>query len=100
MNHMKQIQLEKIKKNLEFAHKSPEIVKLRQQCQEIVEGKRKEISKKDIDDAFDAFGIIVKKLSETPEEELELQKFSAKYLFSEIIKVEILKLKTELEYYG
>lgn len=83
---MKQIKLIKIKEVLEFAQKSPEIVKLRQQCQEIVEGKRKEISKKDIDDAFDAFGIIVKKLSDTLEEELELQKFCAKYIFSEIVR--------------
>lgn len=86
MNHMKKIKLEKVKVVLEFAHKSPEIVKLRQQCQEIVEGKRKEISNNDIDDAFDACGIIVKKLSETPEEVLELQKFSAKYIFSETVR--------------
>ncbi len=93
MNHMKQIKLIKIKEVLEFAQKSPEIVKLRQQCQEIMEGKRKEISKKDIDDAFDAFGIIVKKLSDTLEEELELQKFSAKYIFSEIVKNRNVKIK-------
>ena len=90
---MKQIKLIKIKEVLEFAQKSPEIVKLRQQCQEIMEGKRKEISKKDIDDAFDAFGIIVKKLSDTLEEELELQKFSAKYIFSEIVKNRNVKIK-------
>lgn len=93
MNNMKQIKLIKIKEVLEFAQKSPEIVKLRQQCQEIVEGKRKEISKKDIDDAFDAFGIIVKKLSDTLEEELELQKFCAKYLFSEIVKSRNIEIK-------
>ena len=80
------IDLRKGKSLLEFTHKSPEIVKLRQQCQEIVEGKRRVIPKKVIDDAYDAFGIIVKNLSETPEEELELQKLSAKYLFSQIIK--------------
>lgn len=90
---MKQINLKKIKEVIEFAHKSPEIVKLKRQCQEIVEGKRKEISKKDIDDAFDAFGILVKKLSETPEEEFELQKFCAKYLFSEIVKSRNIEIK-------
>lgn len=90
---MKQIKLAKIKEVIEFVDKSPEIVKLRQQCQEIVEGKRKEISKNDIDDAFDAFGIIVKKLSETPEEEFELQKFCAKYLFSEIVKSRNIEIK-------
>lgn len=83
---MKQMKLGKIKEVIKFVDKSPEIVKLRQQCQEIVEGKRKEISKNDIDDAFDAFGVIVKKLPETPEEEFELQKFCEKYLFSEIVK--------------
>lgn len=93
MDHMKQIKLAKIKEVIEFVDKSPEIVKLRQQCQEIVEGKRKEISKNDIDDAFDAFGIIVKKLSETPEEEFELQKFCAKYLFSEIVKSRNIEIK-------
>lgn len=93
MDHMKQIKLAKIKEVIEFVDKSPEIVKLRQQCQEIVEGKRKEISKNDIDDAFDAFCIIVKKLSETPEEEFELQKFCAKYLFSEIVKSRNIEIK-------
>lgn len=38
---MKQINLKKIKEVIEFAHKSPEIVKLKRQCHEIVEGKRK-----------------------------------------------------------
>jgi len=93
MNHMKHIKLKKIKEVLEFAHKSPEIIKLRQQCQEIMEGKRKEISKKDIDDAFDAFGIIVKNISDTLEEELKLQKFSAKYIFSEIVKNRNVEIK-------
>lgn len=82
----KQIDLHKFKSLLEFANKSAEIVKLRQQCQEIIEVKRSTISKKVIDDAFDAFGIIVKNLSKTPEEELELQKFCAKYLFSGVVK--------------
>lgn len=93
MNHMKHIKLKKFKEVLEFAHKSPEIIKLRQQCQEIMEGKRKEISKKDIDDAFDAFGIIVKNISDTLEEELKLQKFSAKYIFSEIVKNRNVEIK-------
>lgn len=80
-----QINPQKIKELLEFVEKSPQVINLRQQCHEIGEGKRKMISQKVIDDAFDAFGIIVKNLSDTLEEELELQKFSAKYLFSEIV---------------
>ena len=58
-----------------------------------MEGKRKEISKKDIDDAFDAFGIIVKNISDTLEEELKLQKFSAKYIFSEIVNNRNVEIK-------
>lgn len=88
-----QIDIYKVKSLIEFAHKSSEIVKLRQQCQEIIDVKRRAISKKVIDDAFDAFGIIVKNLSNTPEEELELQKFCAKYLFSEIIKSQKIEIK-------
>lgn len=83
---MKQIKQEKIKAVLELAHKSPEIIKLRQQCKEIGEGKRKMISQKVIDDAFDAFGIFVKELSESPEEVQKLQKICTKYLFYEIVR--------------
>lgn len=61
-----QISPQKIKELLEFAEKSPQVINLRQQCQEIGEGKRKMISQKVIDDAFDAFGIIVKELCESP----------------------------------
>lgn len=81
-----QISPQKIQKLLEFAEKSPQVINLRQQCQEIGEGKRKMISQKVIDDAFDAFGIIVKELSESPEEVQKLQKFCAKYLFYEIVR--------------
>ena len=44
------------------------------------------ISPKVIDDAFDAFGIFVKKLSDSPEEVQKLQKFWAKFLFCEIVR--------------
>lgn len=81
-----QIGPQKIQELLEFAEKSPQVINLRQQCQEIGEGKRKMISQKVIDDAFDTFGIIVKKLSESPEEVQKLQKFCAKYLFYEIVR--------------
>lgn len=81
-----QIIPQKIQELLEFAEKSPQVINLRQQCQEIGEGKRKMISQKVIDDAFDAFGIFVKELSDSPEEVQKLQKFCAKYLFYEIVR--------------
>lgn len=81
MEEKPQIDSQKVKEILEFAQKSPKIVELQQQCQEIGERKRKKISEKVIDNAFDAFGIIVKELSDTSEEEQELQKFCAKYVF-------------------
>lgn len=86
MNTDSQINPQKIKELLEFAEKAPQIINLRQQCKEIGEGKRKMISQKVIDDAFDAFGIFVREISDSPEEELELQKFSAKYIFSETVR--------------
>lgn len=81
-----QISPQKIKELLEFAEKSPQVINLRQQCQEIGEEKRKMISQKVIDDAFDAFGIFVKELSDSPEEVQKLQKFCAKFLFCEIVR--------------
>ena len=81
-----QISPQKIKELLEFAEKAPQIINLRQQCKEIGEGKRKMISQKVIDDAFDAFGIFVKELSDSPEEVQKLQKFCAKFLFCEIVR--------------
>lgn len=81
-----QISLHRVKELLDFACKSPQIVKLRQQCQEIVEGNRKRISQKVIDDAFDAFGIFVKGLSGCPEEVQKLQRISTQYLFHDIIR--------------
>jgi len=86
MNTDNQINTQKIKELLEFAEKSHQVINLRQQCQEIGEGKRKMISQKVIDDAFDTFGIFVKKLSDSPEEVQKLQKFCAKFLFCEIVR--------------
>lgn len=86
MNTDNQINPQKIKELLVFAEKSPQVINLRQRCQEIGEGKRKMISPKVIDDAFDAFGIFVKKLSDSPEEVQKLQKFWTKFLFCEIVR--------------
>lgn len=83
---MNNMNLQKDKELLELARKSPEILRLQHQCHEIGERKRKSISHKVIDDAFDAFGIIVKNLSETSEEELYLQKICTKYLVFGIVQ--------------
>lgn len=81
-----QISLQKIKDLLELSQKLPEIVRLQTQCQEIMRRERNEISEKVINDAFDAFGIIVKEISHTPEEELKLQKLCFKSFFCDIVR--------------
>ncbi len=86
MNMENKISPQKIKGLLDFAEKSPQVINLRQQCQEIGEGKRKMISQKVIDDAFDAFGIFASELSKNPEEVQKFHKFCAKYLFYEIVR--------------
>ena len=86
MDNKFQVNTHKIRELLELMQKSPEIRNLQLQCQEIGNGKRKQISNKVIDDAFDATGIIVKSLSDSSDEGIELQKFCVKYLFSEILR--------------
>ena len=73
--------IELIKQVIDLAYKTPDIIKLNNQCEEIGVGKRKQISQKIIDDAFDAFGIIVKNLASTPDEENELYKYFWKHWF-------------------
>ena len=67
--------IELIKKVIELLLKTPEIITLKNQCEEIGVGKRKQISQHTIDDAFDAFGIIVKNVASTSDEENELYKY-------------------------
>lgn len=88
MRQINTITTQKVKDFIEYAKKSSEILNLRQQCREIRNHERNKISKKVIDDAFDAFGIIVKTLSTTPKEELELQKLCTKYFLSEFIRTQ------------
>lgn len=71
--------IEWIKQVIDLVHKTTEIIKLKNQCEEISVGKRKQISQHTIDDAFDAFGIIVKDVASTPDEENELYKYFWKY---------------------
>lgn len=77
----------KIKEVIDFANKSPQINELKQQCLEIREGQRKKLSNKIIDDAFDAFGVIVKEISNDADEIIELQKHVSKDLICDIIRM-------------
>lgn len=77
--------MDKIKDILELTAKSPQINEFFKQCSEAQQGRKKSISKKVIDDAFDAFGVIAKKISNNPDEILELQKISAKHCLCNII---------------
>ena len=78
--------MDKIKDIFELAEKSPQINKLSKQCSEIQKGYRKTISKKVIDDAFDAFGVLVKSVTNEPDEILELQKKLAEHYQYNIIR--------------
>lgn len=71
---------------IEVAEKTPQLIKLKAQCQEIANGSRKVISKEVIDDAFEAFGTIIRNLGKSSEEENELQKFITKYYFCNFLR--------------
>lgn len=98
MKTKNQISPQKIKELLEFTEKSPQVTNLRQQCQEIGEGKRKMISQKVIDDAFDAFGIFVKELSESPEEVQKLQNSAPNFSFVKLSGVMEWRLAIKMKY--
>ena len=66
---------------LKFANKSPELLRLKQECDDINKGKRHEISQKVVDDAFDAVEIIIKNVTDDKETILKLQKLIFKYVF-------------------
>lgn len=66
--------LELAKQVIEVAEKSPQLTKLKAQCQEIANGKRKVISKEVIDDAFDVMEILIKDVCKTPDIILKVQK--------------------------
>ena len=77
---------EKLKKILEFAEKSPQVRELHRQCLDIQNGRSTTISQKVIDDAFDAFGIIVKEVTNDPDEQIELQNHAVKHYMCYIIR--------------
>lgn len=81
MEHNTPIDPEKLKDLLELVNKSPEGIRLKQECDDINEGKRDEISKRVIDDAFDAFEIIVKNITKDEDDITKLQKLFFKHLF-------------------
>ncbi len=71
---MNQVIAAKIKEVMDLADKSPQIIRFKQQCLEIRAGQSRSISQKVIDDAFDAFGEIIKQASNDADERIELQK--------------------------
>ena len=79
------ISADMIKELFDLAQKSPAIIKFNKIMSEIKSGTRSSISQKIIDDAFDAFGIIVKEISQDPKEVVELQKIVAKFVLCEIL---------------
>ena len=81
MGHNLPIDPEKIKDLLELANKSPQVLRLKQELDEINNGERHEISQKIIDDAFDAFEIIVKNITKDENDITKLQKLFFKHLF-------------------
>lgn len=84
---MNQVIAAKIKEVMDLADKSPQIMKLKQQCLEIRAGQRRSISKKVIDDAFDVFGAIIKEISNDADERIELQKQISKDFVCSIIRM-------------
>lgn len=69
----------KINELMEFVQKSPAIQNLESNLSAIRNGNCHTVPQKVIDDAFDAFGIIVKEMTDDPEEIVELQKLATKY---------------------
>lgn len=85
--------LELAKHVIELAEKTPQIINLKKQCQEIESGQRLEISSKIIDDAFDAFDIIVKKLDSSEDDKLSLQKHISKCYFCKLLQKHNITIK-------
>lgn len=78
---------------IELAEKTPQIINLKKLCQEIESGQRSEISSKIIDDAFDAFDIIVKKLDSSYEDKLSIQKHISKCFFCKLLQKHNIAIK-------
>ena len=93
MEHNTPIDPEKLKDLLELVNKSPEVIRLKQECDDINAGKRNEISQKIIDNAFDAFEIIVKNFSEDQDAIVKLQKFFSKHLFCFLLNCKNITIK-------
>ncbi len=85
---MNQVIAAKIKEVMDLADKSLQIIQFKQQCWEVRTGQRKAISKKVIDDAFDAFGDIIKEISNDADERIELQKLIFKDFVCSIIHMD------------
>lgn len=79
------INADKVKELFDLAQKSPAIIKFDNIMSEIKSGIRSSISQRIIDDAFDAFGIIVKKYLKTLGKLLSCNKIATKFVLCEIL---------------
>lgn len=75
----------KIDELMEFVQKSPAIQNLESYLSAIRSDNCHTVPQKVIDDAFDAFGIIVKGMTNDPEEIVERQKLAPKYWLCSVI---------------
>ena len=93
MEHNTPIDPEKLKDLLELVNKSPEVLRLIQELDEINNGERHEISQKIIDDAFDAFEIIVKNITKDEDDITKLRKLFFKFLFCWLLNSKNITIK-------
>ena len=93
MEHNTPIDPEKLKDLLELAHKSPQVLKLKQECDGINNGERYEISQKIIDDAFDTFETIFKNITKDEGVITKMQKLFFKHLFCFLLNCKNITIK-------
>ena len=93
MEHNTPIDSEKLKDLLELVNKYPEVLRLIQELDEINNGERHEISQRIIDNAFDAFEIIVKNITKDEDDITKLQKLGFKHLFCWLLNSKNITIK-------
>ena len=93
MNQNTLIAAEKLKDLLELANKSPQVLKLKQECDGINNGELYEISQKIIDDAFDTFETIVKNITKDEGVITKMQKLFFKHLFCWLLNSKNITIK-------
>ena len=93
MEHNTPIDPEKLKDLFELVNKSPQVLKLKQECDEINKGERHEISQKIIEDAFDAFETIINEITKDEYDITKLQKLFFKHLFCWLLNSKNITIK-------